>query len=114
DEKILTAWNGLMISGLAVAGRILAEPRYVEAAVRAARFALQHLRHAEGWLWRSYKDGRPRHRGYLDDHAFLAAGLLDLFEATFDPAWFERALALADETERAFADPGGAWLMTSS
>jgi uncharacterized protein YyaL (SSP411 family) len=113
DEKILTAWNGLMISGLAVAGRVLDEPRYVTAAARAAAFVLDHLRGAEGELLRSYKDGRAQHRGDLDDHAFLAAGLLDLYEATFDPHWFERAVALADETERGFADPRGGWFMTS-
>jgi len=114
DDKILTAWNGLMISGLAVAGRVLDEPRYVAAAARAAAFALEHLRGPDGALQRSYKDGRARHRGYLDDHAFLAAGLLDLYEATFEARWIEAALALAAETERAFADPAGGWFMTSA
>ena len=114
DDKILTAWNGLMISGLAVAGRVLDEPRYVAAAARAAAFALEQLRGPDGALQRSFKDGRARHRGYLDDHAFLAAGLLDLYEATFEARWMEAAVALADETERAFADPAGGWFMTSS
>jgi len=114
DDKILTAWNGLMISGLAVAGRVLDEPRYVQAAARAAAFALEHLRGPDGALQRSYKDGRARHRGYLDDYAFLAAGLLDLYEATFESRWIEAALALASETERAFADAAGGWFMTSA
>jgi hypothetical protein len=72
-------------------------------------------------LGRSYKDGRAPHAGFLDDHAFLAAGLLDLFEATAtereggsELRWFEEARKLADETERAFADPAGGWFMTGA
>jgi len=118
DEKILTAWNGLMISGLAIAGRILGEPRYVAAAARAATFVLAHLRGPDGTLGRSFKEGRAPHAGFLDDHAFLAAGLLDLFEATSasgsDAKWFDEAVRLADETERAFADPAGGWFMTGA
>lgn len=113
DEKILAAWNGLMISGLAVAGRILDQPRYVAAAARAAAFVLTHLRGADGGLRRSFKDGETRHAAFLDDHAFLVAGLIDLYEATFDPRYLGEALALADATERLFADPAGAWFMSS-
>ena len=113
DEKILAAWNGLMISGLAVAGRILDAPRYVAAAAQAADFVLAHLRGANGELRRSFKDGQSRHAAFLDDHAFLAAGLIDLYEATFDPRYLSEALALAEATERLFADPTGAWFMTS-
>ena len=57
DDKILAAWNGLMISAMAVAGRILDEPRYIAAAARAADFVLAHLRGADGELQRSFKDG---------------------------------------------------------
>jgi uncharacterized protein YyaL (SSP411 family) len=113
DEKILAAWNGLMISGLAVGGRVLAEPRYVEAAARAAAFALERMR-PDGRLARSFKDGRARVTGFLDDYAFLAAGLLDLYEASFERRWLEAALALADETERRFADPAGGWFMSAT
>ena len=66
DEKILAAWNGLMISGLAVGGRVLAERRYVEGAARAAGFVMDRMR-PEGRLARSYKDGRARVAGFLDD-----------------------------------------------
>ncbi len=93
DEKILTAWNGLMISAFAQASLVLGEPRYAERASGAARFVLQNLRR-DGRLLRSWKDGRARHAGYLDDYAFLAAGLLDLYEATGEIRWLREALAL--------------------
>ena len=114
DDKILTAWNGLMISALAVAGRVLDEPRYVAAAARAADFLLTQLRTADGGLQRSFKDGQARQAAFLDDHAFLAAGLIDLYEASFDARWLREALALAQATERLFADPAGGWFMTGN
>jgi hypothetical protein len=113
DDKILAAWNGLMLSGFAVAGRILGEPRYVAAAARAARFVLDRMRPA-GRLARSFKDGRPGPAGFLDDYAFVVAGLLDLYEAGGDRRFLEEALALAGETERLFADAArGGWFMTA-
>src|SRR5262245_30475681 len=84
DEKILAAWNGLAISAAAVAGRLFAEPRYVEAAVRAATFVLDKMRPG-GRLARSAKDGRTGVAGFLDDYAFMCAGLIDLYEATLEP-----------------------------
>jgi len=114
DEKILAAWNGLMISGLAVAGRLLDQPGYMAAAARAATFVLDSLRDGQGALQRSYKDGRARQLGFLDDHAFVAAGLLDLFEATGDPRWLDQSLRLARETEALFAAPAGGWFMTGA
>ncbi|MES1165463.1 MAG: thioredoxin domain-containing protein [Verrucomicrobiota bacterium] len=112
DEKILAAWNGLAISGLAVAGRVLDEPRYVAAAARAANFVLGTMR-VDGRLARSWKDGRTGAAGFLEDHAFLTAGLLDLFEATADRRWLESALSVGEETERLFADSAGGWFMTA-
>jgi uncharacterized protein YyaL (SSP411 family) len=112
DEKILAAWNGLAISGFAVAGRVLDEPRYVAAATRAASFVLERMR-PDGRLVRSWKEGRTGVAAFLDDQAFLTAGLLDLYEATFERRWLEAALALAEETERRFADPAGGWFMTA-
>jgi uncharacterized protein YyaL (SSP411 family) len=113
DDKILAAWNGLMLSGFAVAGRILDEPRYVAAAARAATFVLERMR-PEGRLARSFKDGRPGPAGFLDDYAFVAAGLLDLYEAGGERRFLEAALALAEDTERLFADSAhGGWFMTA-
>ncbi|HVV48106.1 MAG TPA: thioredoxin domain-containing protein, partial [Polyangia bacterium] len=88
------------------------EPRYVEAAARAAAFVLGEMR-PQGRLVRSWKDGRPGVTAFLDDYAFLIAGLLDLFEASFQRRWLEAALALADEMQRRFADPAGGWFMTA-
>ncbi len=112
DEKVLAAWNGLMISGLAFGGRVLADGRYLDAASRAAEFLLGALR-PDGRLRRSWTAGRPGGPGFLEDHAFLAQGLLDLYEATFDVRWLREALALADATEALFADrERGGWFKT--
>jgi uncharacterized protein len=113
DEKVLAAWNGLAISALAVAGRVLAEPAYLDAAGRAARFVLEAMRPG-GRLARTWLDGNPGPAGFLSDHAFLAQGLLDLHEATFEPRWLAAALELATETERLFADPRGGWFVAGS
>jgi uncharacterized protein len=113
DDKVLAAWNGLMISGLAVGGRVLGERRYVEAAARAAGFLLDRLR-AGDRLARSYQDGRRQAQGFLEDQAFVAAGLLDLAEASFDPRWLREAVALAEACEKHFADAEhGGWFMTA-
>ena len=111
DEKILTAWNGLMISALAFGGRVLDEPRYVAAAVQAACYVLDHMRPG-GRLARTSKDGAVGPPAFLSDHALLAQGLLDLHEATFDPRWLAEAVALAEAAERLFADPRGGWFVT--
>ncbi len=114
DEKILTAWNGLMISALAFGGFVLDEPRYVRAAERAAGFLASELTH-DGRLQRSWKDGRTSGAGFLEDDAFLVSGLLDLYEATFDRAYLTRALALARGTETHFADvAGGGWFRSAA
>jgi uncharacterized protein YyaL (SSP411 family) len=113
DEKVLAAWNGLMISGLAVGGRVLGESRYLEAARRAAAFVLERLREGDR-LARSYKDGRRQAHGFLEDQVFVAAGLLDLFEATFEARWLGEALALSGAVEKHFADRSrGGWYMTA-
>ncbi|HXU82201.1 MAG TPA: thioredoxin domain-containing protein [Polyangia bacterium] len=113
DDKILAAWNGLMISGLAMGGRVLGERRYVEAAARAADFLLTKMREGDR-LSRSYKDGRKQQHGFLEDQAFVAQGLLDLFEATFERRWLAEAIALSDALEKHFPDrEHGGWFMTA-
>ena len=111
DEKILTAWNGLAISAYARAGLVLDDPGYVERASRAARFLLENAFRG-GRLHRTWKDGEARHPGLLEDHAFLVAGFLDLYEASADLAWLEEAVAmdavLADRFED--KDHGGFFL----
>jgi uncharacterized protein YyaL (SSP411 family) len=93
DEKILSAWNGLMISAYARGAFVLEQRRYAEVAARAADFVLTKMR-KNGRLLRSYKDGKAEHNAYLDDHAFLTAGLLDLYEVTHDLRWLREAIGL--------------------
>ncbi|MFC1610722.1 thioredoxin domain-containing protein, partial [Myxococcota bacterium] len=113
DRKVLAAWNGLMISALSRAGHVLDDGVFVEAAVRAADFILEHMV-VDGVLMRNWKDGAARHRGYLDDHAFMIQGLLDLYEATGTPRWFQAALGLQRELDTQFADrEHGSYFFTS-
>ncbi len=94
DDKILTAWNGLMIAALAVGYRALGDRVLLDAASRAADFIWNCLRDGSGRLLRRYRDGETAHLGYLDDHAYLVWGLLELYEAGFDVTHLERALAV--------------------
>jgi uncharacterized protein YyaL (SSP411 family) len=105
DRKILTAWNGLMISAFARAGLAFARNDLVERAARAADHLLSAHR-PDGKLARSSMGGEARHAGLLEDHAFLAAGLLDLFEATGGAKYLREARALHAEMSRSFADAG--------
>ncbi len=112
DEKILAAWNGLMIWALARAGFALDEPRWTRAAARAADFALTELR-PEGRLHRVFADGRAEGTAFLEDHAFLIAGLLDLYQVLPEPRWIEGALALQRELDAHYADTeGGGYFRT--
>ena len=95
DEKIITSWNGLMLSGLAEAIKISPHQAFVDAATRTVQFIFSKM-FRDGHLLHTYKDGKAKLLGYLDDYAFLAIGLLDLYEATFERAQLERAIELAD------------------
>jgi uncharacterized protein YyaL (SSP411 family) len=95
-----------MIAAMAKAYQVLGEPRDLEAAERAARFILDRMV-SEGRLLRTHKDGRSHVTAYLDDHAFLAAALVDLYEATFEASWLERAIALARRMVDLFGDDSG-------
>jgi uncharacterized protein YyaL (SSP411 family) len=104
DDKILTAWNGLMIAALSKGSAAFGESRYHQAAAKAARFILTHLRDQSGRLLRRYRKGETAHPAYLDDYAFMIWGLIELYEATFDPDHLEQAVSLNEEMGRLFWD----------
>ncbi len=112
DDKVLTAWNGLMISAFARGARVLGEPQRATRAVRAAEFAWTTLRDpASGALRRRWRDGEAAGDGQLDDYAYLALGFTDLYEATHQAVWLERAAALTETMIARFYDErdGGFW-----
>jgi uncharacterized protein len=112
DEKILTAWNGLAISAYARAGLTLDDSESVERAGRAARFLLSAV-FVDGRLHRTYKEGRTGPPGFLEDYTFLIAGLLDLYEASGDSGWLERAFDLDAVLAHRFEDrTGGGYFLT--
>jgi uncharacterized protein len=104
DDKRLAAWNALAIAALADAGAMLGRPDYLDAARECAGFLLGSMRGSEGRLLRTYKDGSARLNAYLEDHAFLLDALLVLYEASFEPRWFEAARGLAETTIERFGD----------
>ncbi|MHB8575583.1 MAG: thioredoxin domain-containing protein [Dehalococcoidia bacterium] len=103
DDKVLTAWNGLMLRALAEAARVLERDDYRAAAERNAEFVMVDLRQGDRLL-RSWKDGRAKLNGYLEDYAAYADGLVALYEATFEPRWLSEARALADAIMSRFWD----------
>ena len=105
DDKVLTAWNGLMLTSLAEASSILNRQDYLDAAIKNASFLLSTLRH-NGRLLRTYKDGKAKLKGYLEDYAFLVQGLLALYEATFNARWLEEANSLTHSMIELFWDEG--------
>jgi uncharacterized protein YyaL (SSP411 family) len=114
DDKVLAAWNGLAISALAAAGRVLGEPRYVAAAEAAADFVLSAMRDRDGRLARSWRAGRAGAPGFCDDYAAMAAAALDLWETTFDPRWIESSLDLGRGLVRLFADERGGFFQSAA
>ena len=115
DEKVLTSWNALAIRAFVHGARVLHEPAYLDAARRAAAFLDSRLRDPGGRLLRTFKDGVARYPAYLDDHAFLAAALLDLFAATGEKSFLNRARELAGILADEFLDrETGGFFFTSS
>ena len=106
DEKILVSWNALAIGTLAEVGRVLGAPRFVDAAAAAADFIWSRLR-ADGKLLHVWAGGQAKYAAYLDDHAFLADALIDLYEATRERVHIERAASLIDALETRFRDAEG-------
>ncbi|MCC7235672.1 MAG: thioredoxin domain-containing protein [Bryobacterales bacterium] len=115
DDKILTAWNALMISGLALASRAFQEPRYRDAAEAAAGFLLATLWDApSGRLLRRYRAGEAAIDGFLDDYAGFANALVDLYEATFVPRYLEAAEGIARALCARFEDQAGGGFYSSA
>ena len=114
DDKVLVSWNGLMIAAMSQAASILGERRYADAARAAADFILANMFDDQGRLLHSFKDGRARFNGYLDDYACLIDGLVELYQATFDAKYIESAIDLAQHMSSRFEDPkGGGFFYTA-
>ena len=112
DPKMVTAWNGLAIGALATGYRVSGEARFRDAAGEAAEAVWRLNGLPPGNLARASNEGRAGEAGVLDDHAFLASGLVDLFEATGEALHLQRALALADVAMERFSIPSGGWFST--
>jgi uncharacterized protein YyaL (SSP411 family) len=107
DDKVLVSWNGMMISALAMGAQVLGDERYAHAARDAADFLLRTMRTKEGTLLHSFKDGQARFNAYLDDYACLIDGLIELYQATFQPRYLEDAVVLAEKMMALFHDDKG-------
>jgi uncharacterized protein YyaL (SSP411 family) len=115
DDKIIAAWNGLMISAYARAAQVLDDPRYLAIATRAAKFLSANLYDKKSkLLYRNYREGRSDIEGFADDYAFVIQGLLDLYEASFDVEWLKLATELQKTEDRTFFDEkNGGYFSTS-
>ena len=107
DEKVITAWNGLMLASFAEAGVVLDRPDYLDIARKNARFILSKLQR-DGFLLRTYKDGVAKFNAYLEDYAFLIEGLTTLFETSGEIEWLNAALSLTDRMVEEFWDEDNA------
>ncbi len=114
DDKVISSWNGLAMSALACAYQVTGEKRYLDASSRAADFILGTLVVSDK-LFRRYRDGAVAVEGTLEDYSFLAAGLLDLYEAGFDPSYLRGAIRMAEKMAELFWDAsGGGFFMSSA
>ena len=104
DDKILVDWNGLMIAALARASNVFGDPRYLQAAVKAADFILEKMRDENGTLYHRYAKGEKAIDGFLDDYAFLVWGLLEVHEASFEETYLQAAVELAKMMTKRFWD----------
>ncbi|MEQ8413673.1 MAG: thioredoxin domain-containing protein [Imperialibacter sp.] len=104
DDKILTSWNALMLSGYLDAYWALGKPEYLDVALKNAEFLKKNMIRSHGGLWRSYTNGGPSIEAFLDDYAFLSLAFIELYQATFDIRWLEQARSLADYAIAHFHD----------
>lgn len=107
DDKVLTAWNGLMIAALARAGWLLNDARYLDAAEKAQRFIAAQLIDDKGRLLLRWREGEAAHDGQLDDYAFYALALLTLYDATLDAQYLSAAIKTAEQILVLFSDEAG-------
>jgi uncharacterized protein len=114
DDKVLTSWNGLMLSAMASGYRVLGERQYLESAERAATFLLRSLVRPDGGLFHTARQGRAHVSGFLEDYAFFADGLVSMYEAGAASGFLSQALSLAERMIRDFGDPAsGAFFNTA-
>ena len=112
DDKLLTAWNGLAVASLAEAARVLKRDDYRLAAIRHADFMQRELIH-ENRVWRTHRNGVSKLNGYLEDYACLIEALLEVYQTTFEPRYYQQAQALADQVLIHFAAPEGGFFDTA-
>jgi uncharacterized protein YyaL (SSP411 family) len=103
DDKVLTAWNGLMISAMAKAAQVLQDEKYLKAAQKSAQFIKENL-YENGKLARRFRDSEAKFTASLDDYAYLIQGLIDLYEADFDEQWLSWANMLQKKQDELFWD----------
>jgi hypothetical protein len=113
DDKVLAAWNGLMIGALADGARVLGDPRYLRAAQQAADFILTNMRDTGGRLLRTWRGGRAHTPAYLEDYGYLADALVDLYEAGAPARYLREAASLLEPVQQDFADEGGGFFATA-
>ena len=113
DDKILTDWNGLMIAALSQGGQILGDDVYIDAAKNAVKFVLESLRDKNGRLMKRSRLGKAGLQPHLDDYSFMVFGLLNLYEATFDPSYLASALELTEIMIEDFSDKNGGFFIGS-
>ncbi|HWQ03914.1 MAG TPA: thioredoxin domain-containing protein [Longilinea sp.] len=111
DDKVLTFWNSLAMQAFAEAGKVLDRKDYLKTAQKNARFLLSEL-FEDGQLLRSWRNGKAQNTAFLEDYAGLVLGLLVLYQADFDPYWFQAAYNIAMELKSGFADPDGGFFDT--
>ena len=109
DDKVIASWNGMMIGAYAYAYEVLKEEAYLRTAVRAAEFMLRRMRTESGKLKRVYRRDAVKYDAYLEDYAFFARGLLDLYRATGEKRWLDAGRDIAEQMHRGFwdAEDGG-------
>jgi uncharacterized protein len=113
DDKILAAWNGMMLASLAEAARVLGRKDYTQAAIRNGEFLLSAMMKDDGTLYRTHKGGKSKLNGYLEDYASVIDGLLELYQVTFDEKWFVAAPKLADVVLARFSASDGGFFDTA-